>query len=42
MRSILDAGTGVAQVTEPGEALVLDLPVAAERDLSTYALEKLA
>lgn len=42
VRSILDAGVGVAQVTEPGEALVVDLPVATERDLAEYALEELA
>lgn len=28
--------------TEPGEALVLDLPAAPERDLAEYALEELA
>jgi len=38
VRSILDAGIGVARPTRPGEALVVDLPVVATRPLSAYAI----
>jgi hypothetical protein len=40
VRSILAAGTGVARPTEPGEALVVALPVVATRPLSAYAMPK--
>ncbi len=38
VRSILAAGTGVAQPTEPGQALVIELPTTASRPLSAYRL----
>jgi transposase len=38
VRSILAAGTGVARPTEPGDALLVDLPVVATRPLSAYAI----
>jgi hypothetical protein len=38
VRSILAAGVGVARPTEPGGALVVDLPVVATRPLSDYAI----
>jgi len=38
VRSILAAGTGVAQPTRPGEALIVALPVVATRPLSAYAI----
>jgi hypothetical protein len=37
VRSILEAGAGVARPTRPGEALVLELPFVPTRDLSDYA-----
>lgn len=37
VRSILDAGTGTPQPRSAGEALVIDLPVAATRELSAYS-----
>lgn len=37
VRSILDAGIGTAQPRAAGEALVIDLPVAATRALSAYS-----
>ncbi|MCW2614987.1 MAG: Integrase catalytic region [Frankiales bacterium] len=41
VRSILAAGTGVAQPTEPGDALVIELPATASRPLTAYRLEDL-
>ncbi len=41
VRSILAAGTGVAQPTAPGQALVIELPATASRPLSAYRLEDL-
>lgn len=38
VRSILAAGTGVAQPRRPGEALVVALPTVATRPLSDYAI----
>jgi hypothetical protein len=38
VRSILAAGTGVAQPTRPGEALIVALPSVATRSLSDYAI----
>lgn len=38
VRSILAAGTGVARVRGPGEALIVALPVVATRPLSAYAI----
>jgi hypothetical protein len=37
VRSILEAGAGVARPTRPGEALVLELPFVPTRDLADYA-----
>lgn len=37
VRSILDAGAGVARPAAPGEALIVDLPVVPVRDLADYA-----
>ena len=42
VRSILAAGTGVAQQTRPGEALIVPLPVVGTRPLSDYALGELS
>lgn len=42
MRSILEAGTGVATPAELGQALVVDLPAAPMRSLDAYRLEELA
>ena len=39
IRSILDAGTGVAEVVDEGPPVALDLPPVPVRDLSAYALE---
>ena len=41
VRAILAAGTGVAQPTAPGEALVIALPSTASRSLADYRLENL-
>jgi hypothetical protein len=41
VRSILTAGTGVAQPTDPGDALVIELPVTASRPLTAYRLAEL-
>ena len=41
VRSILAAGTGVAQPTEPGDALVIELPATASRSLAHYRLDDL-
>lgn len=41
VRSILAAGAGVAQPTEPGDALVIELPVTASRPLAAYRLDHL-
>ncbi len=41
VRSILAAGTGVAQPTAPGQALVIELPTTASRPLSAYRLDDL-
>lgn len=38
VRSILAAGTGVPRPTEPGQALIVDLPVVPVRSLSDYAV----
>jgi hypothetical protein len=38
VRSILEAGSGVAQLTRPGEALIVALPTVATRPLSDYAI----
>jgi transposase len=38
VRSILAAGAGVARPTQPGEALIIDLPPVATRPLSDYAI----
>jgi len=38
VRSILEAGTGVARPTRPGDALIVDLPAVATRPLSVYAI----
>jgi transposase len=38
IRSILAAGAGVARPTQPGDALVVDLPAVATRPLSDYAI----
>lgn len=38
IRSILDAGTGIAQPTEPGQALTGDLPAVPVRPLSAYKI----
>lgn len=42
IRSILAAGTGVAQVRPAGEALVIPLPATASRSLSEYSMDKIA
>jgi hypothetical protein len=39
--SILAAGAGVPRLTEPGEALIIDLPAVASRPLSDYAIRTL-
>jgi len=41
VRSILAAGTGVGHPTEPGGALVLELPTTASRSLADYRLSDL-
>jgi transposase len=41
VRSILAAGAGVAQPTEPGDALVIELPVTTSRPLTAYRLDEL-
>jgi hypothetical protein len=41
VRSILAAGTGVPQPTEPGTALVIELPTTASRSLADYRLTDL-
>jgi hypothetical protein len=41
VRSILAAGAGVAQPTDPGHALVIELPVTASRPLAAYRLDDL-
>lgn len=38
VRSILEAGAGVARPRGPGEALIVALPVVATRPLSAYAI----
>lgn len=42
VRSILEAGSGVARATAPGEAMVVDLPVVPVRSLSEYAPKELS
>ena len=42
VRSILEAGVGVANLTGPGDVLSLDLPEVPVRALSDYSLEALA
>ena len=42
VRSILAAGAGVQQPTDPGGALVIELPVTASRPLAAYRLANLA
>ena len=39
VRSILAAGTGVAQPQAAGEALVIELPVTHSRSLDAYGLD---
>jgi hypothetical protein len=41
VRSILAAGTGVAQPTAPGQALVIELPTTTARSLADYKLDDL-
>ncbi len=41
VRSILAAGTGVPQPTEPGAALVIELPMTASRSLADYRMTDL-
>ena len=41
VRSILAAGTGVPQPTEPGAALVIELPTTASRSLADYRMHDL-
>jgi len=41
VRSILAAGAGVAQPTDPGDALVIELPATASRPLTAYRLDEL-
>ncbi len=41
VRSILAAGTGVAQPTDPGDARVIELPTTAARSLAAYRLDDL-
>ncbi len=41
VRSILAAGAGVAQPTEPGQALVIELPTTAARSLAAYRFDDL-
>jgi len=41
VRSILAAGAGVPQPTNPGDALVIELPVTASRPLAAYRLDDL-
>jgi len=41
VRSILAAGTGVPQPTEPGTALVIELPTTASRSLADYRMDDL-
>jgi hypothetical protein len=41
VRSILAAGSGVPQPTEPGKALVIELPTTASRSLADYRLTDL-
>lgn len=42
VRSILAAGAGTPQPAAPGEALILELPLAGTRDLAEYNTEELA
>jgi len=42
VRSILEAGAGVARPTAAGDALVVELPAVAVRSLAEYALEELS
>ncbi|MHB8682658.1 MAG: IS21 family transposase [Acidimicrobiales bacterium] len=41
VRSILEAGSGVARPTRPGEALIVPLPLVPTRPLSAYAPEEI-
>ena len=41
VRAILAAGAGVAQLTAPGQALVIELPTTASRSLADYKLDDL-
>jgi hypothetical protein len=41
VRSILAAGTGVPQPTQPGTALVIELPTTASRSLADYRMDDL-
>jgi hypothetical protein len=41
VRSILAAGAGVQQPTDPGDALVIELPATASRPLAAYRLDDL-
>jgi hypothetical protein len=42
VRSILAGGAGTPRPAPPGEALILELPVAGTRDLAEYNTEELA
>ena len=42
VRSILDAGAGVARPTAPGEALIVELPAVPVRPLGDYAPSELS
>lgn len=42
VRSILAAGTGIAQPRDAGDALVLELPTVPSRSLSDYAVERVS
>jgi len=42
VRSILAAGAGVPEPTEPGDALVIELPATASRSLQDYRLDDLS
>jgi hypothetical protein len=41
VRSILAAGTGVPQPTQPGAALVIELPTTTSRSLADYRMDDL-
>ncbi len=41
VRAILAAGTGVAQPTRPGQALIIELPATASRSLADYRIDRI-